>query len=144
MNVADEGNFFLDSNIWLYALSTKVSEPATDKKRKIAIELTRCSGIVISFQVINEVCTNAIKKLKFTESEALELIQDFYDGCAVIESSQALSLQAAELRTQYRFSFWDSLIVAAAVQSEVSILYPEDMQNGLSVNNQLKIINPFT
>lgn len=76
MNVADEGDFFLDSNIWLYALSTKVAELAIDKRRQTAIELTQRSSIVLSFPVINEVCINAIKKLKFIESEALELVQN--------------------------------------------------------------------
>jgi predicted nucleic acid-binding protein len=143
MNVVYEGDFFLDSNIWLYALSHEVGNPTAEAKRISAIELTQRSGIVISFQVINEVCINAIKKLKFTQSEILELIQDFYAGCIVIESSQDLSVQAARLRSQYQLSFWDSLIVAAAIQSGVSVLYSEDMQSGLNVNNQLKIINPF-
>lgn len=144
MNVVYKGDFFLDSNIWLYALSKEADDPAAEAKRKSAIELTQRSGIVISFQVINEVCVNAIKKLGFTQSEVVELIQDFYNGCIVIESSQALSIHAAQLRTQYQFSFWDSLIVAAAIQSEVTALYSEDMQGGLNISNQLEIINPFS
>lgn len=143
MNAGYESNFFLDSNVWLYALSKEVDDPTAEEKRKIAIELTQRSGIVISFQVINEVCVNAIKKLKFTQSEVLELIQDLYSGCIVVESSQRLSIQATQLRTQYQFSFWDSLIVASAIRAEVTVLYSEDMQSGLIVNNELEIIDPF-
>jgi predicted nucleic acid-binding protein len=108
MNVVYEGDFFLDSNIWLYALSQAADNSAAEAKRKSAIELTQRSGIVISFQVINEVCVNA-----------------------------------AQLRTRYQCSFWDSLIVAAAIQSGVTALYSEDMQSGLNISNQLEIINPF-
>jgi predicted nucleic acid-binding protein len=124
-------------------LSQTADDSAAEAKRKSALELAQRSGVVISFQVINEVCVDAIKKLGFTRDEIVELIQDFYNGCIVIESSQALSVHAAQLRTQYRFSFWDSLIVAAAIQSGVTALYSEDMQSGLNISNQLEIINPF-
>lgn len=39
--------------------------------------------------------------------------------------------------------FYDSLIVASALESECTILYSEDMQPGLVIENQLKIVNPF-
>ncbi len=39
--------------------------------------------------------------------------------------------------------FYDSLIVATALESECTILYSEDMQDGLLIENQLKIVNPF-
>lgn len=41
------------------------------------------------------------------------------------------------------FSFWDSLIVASAILGEASILYSEDMQVGLIIENALQIVNPF-
>ena len=50
---------------------------------------------------------------------------------------------AVYLRMLYRLSFWDSLIVACAVQSDVPILYSEDMQHGLIVSEKLEIVNPF-
>ena len=143
MTVACKDSFFMDSNIWLYAFAEKAEDSVTNEKRRIAIELTQQSGIVISFQVINEVCVNAIKKLSFTAEETLELIEDFYNGCIVIESSRGLSFRATELRTKYQISFWDSLVVAAAIQAEVLTLYSEDMQNGLTINDSVQIVNPF-
>jgi predicted nucleic acid-binding protein len=143
MIVTYEVDLFIDSNIWLYALSKDTVDKNIDRKRKIAISLTQREGIVVSTQIVNEVCANAIKKLSFVESEVLELIQDFYEGCIVIEQNHALLVEASNLRIRHRFSFWDSLIVAAALQSNVKILYSEDMQDGLRVNNQLEINNPF-
>lgn len=143
MTAAYKGRCFIDSNIWLYALSTRIGDSTVDEKRETALKLTQRSGIAISFQVINEVCVNAVKKLNFTPEEILELIEDFYDGCVVIESSKQLSFKATNLRTKYQISYWDSSIVAAALQAQVPVLYSEDMQSRLLVDDSVQIINPF-
>jgi len=52
-------------------------------------------------------------------------------------------LKASDLRSRYSFSFWDGLILASALFADAEILYSEDMQNGLTVENKLKIVNPF-
>jgi predicted nucleic acid-binding protein len=54
-----------------------------------------------------------------------------------------MHLQAQQLRENYCFSFWDSLIVAAALKANCETLYSEDMQDGLLVNKTLRIINPL-
>lgn len=50
---------------------------------------------------------------------------------------------ASQLRMQYALSFWDSSIVAGSLEADATILYSEDMQHGLIINNQVTIINPF-
>ena len=50
---------------------------------------------------------------------------------------------ASSLRQQYSFSFWDSLIIASALEAGVTLLYSEDMQDGILVAGTLEIINPF-
>ena len=42
-----------------------------------------------------------------------------------------------------KVSFWDSLIVASAIENQCSILYTEDMQNGQIIEDRLKIVNPI-
>jgi hypothetical protein len=54
-----------------------------------------------------------------------------------------LLLKASTLREQYAFSFWDSMIVSSALHANVSVLYSEDMQDGLVVENRMRIINPL-
>ena len=124
---------FLDSNIWLYVLLNIQNEQNTDRKREISISLTDSKGIVISTQVVNEVCVNLLRKASFNEEQIKELIQDFYDRCTVIELNFEIITDASNLRLQYSFSFWDSLIVASALYAKVGILYSEDMQDGLIV-----------
>jgi predicted nucleic acid-binding protein len=43
----------------------------------------------------------------------------------------------------YGFSFYDSLIVASALEMKCDVLYSEDLQNGQQIGKQLTIVNPF-
>ena len=45
---------------------------------------------------------------------------------------------------KYSLSYWDSMIVAAALEASCTVLYSEDMQNGLLVDQRLRIMNPLT
>jgi predicted nucleic acid-binding protein len=47
------------------------------------------------------------------------------------------------ISNKYQFSWWDSLIIATALENNCEILYSEDMQNGLVIENTLTIVNPF-
>ena len=129
---------FIDSNIWLYAFTD--DDP---RKKDIAQTLIKTSQPVISAQIINEVCVNLIKRAKFPEAQINELIETFYQKYDVIELYKGLLLSASQLRQEYAPSYWDSIIVAAALASDVKRLYSEDMQHGLIIRESLQIINPF-
>ena len=129
---------FIDSNIWLYAFTDEDL-----KKKDIAQSLIKSSRPVISVQVINEVCVNMIKRLNFPEKQINELVETFYQKYEVIELHKGLLLSASQLRQDYVFSYWDSMIVAAALASDVNILYSEDMQHKLIIRETLQIVNPF-
>lgn len=131
--------YFLDSNIWIYAFANN-QDP---RKQGIAANLIDAPGVIISTQVINEVSVNLLKKSAFTEDQIQELIDSFYQGCQVIEFDRALLRLASDLRTRYSISYWDSLIIASALTSGTTTIYTEDMQNGLLINQQLQIVNPF-
>lgn len=53
-------------------------------------------------------------------------------------------LYAWEIRLKYKFSYWDSLIIASALESNCSALYTEDLQHGQVIEKKLKILNPFS
>jgi predicted nucleic acid-binding protein len=48
-----------------------------------------------------------------------------------------------DLNIRHHLSYWDSLIIAAALEANCAILYSEDRQHGQLFNNQLTIVNPF-
>jgi predicted nucleic acid-binding protein len=129
---------FIDSNVFLYALSTQ-----DISKQKTASALILGDGVAISTQVINEVCNNLLKKLNFSEAEITQFIGSCFKRYAVVELSHPLLSAASALRSRHNFSFYDSLIVAAAQSAQVSVLYSEDMQHGLVVDEKLTILNPF-
>lgn len=65
------------------------------------------------------------------------------DISRVVQISEDVIREAISLKEKYRFSFLDACIVAAAFCGNCSILYSEDMQHNLIVEEVLTIINPF-
>ena len=127
---------FVDTNIWLYSF-------IKSEKTDIAKNIIGLCDIVISVQVINEICVNLIKKAGFSEKSIFSLIESLYKRYSVSELSREILLQASSIRERYKFSFWDSIIAASALDSEADFLISEDMQNGFNFENKLRIINPF-
>lgn len=136
---------FVDSNVWLYSLMTDpdTADLEDTRKQSIATQLIRLSDLAISTQVINEVCSVLVRKTASTESQIKQVIQELYDSCTVVNLSADILLNASDLRVSYGFSFWDGLIVASALSVHASTLYSEDMHDGLVVEQQLTIVNPF-
>jgi predicted nucleic acid-binding protein len=131
---------FIDTNIWLYAF-TVGNDPEKTVRAKRLIEAQ--STVFVSTQVINEACVNLIKKAHFSEQQVQQLIESFYAKYVVVELSKQLLLKASTLREQHALSFWDSIIVASALATTATVLYSEDMQDGLAVEQRLRIVNPF-
>ena len=144
MNVGEMTQYFIDSNIWLYRFIVNTNDANSIKKQQIATSITSQENLLVSTQVINEVCANLIRKAGFDNSQIQTLIKEFAEGCEILPLSLETIQYAAKLRNNYSLSFWDSLIIASAILGKASILYSEDMQNGLIINNTLQIVNPFS
>lgn len=130
---------FVDANIWLYAFM----EGQDVGKSALAQTLVRRDYLVVSTQVINEVCVNLIKKAKLEETRIQGIIEDFYLKHIVVRLDKDILLKASELRVRYKFSYWDSLVVASALAANASVLYSEDMDTSLIVEGRLRIANPL-
>jgi predicted nucleic acid-binding protein len=131
---------FVDTNIWLYAF---IEGNAPQKPVRAKALLEASPAVIVSPQVVNEVCVNLRKKAQCSEPQVQQLIEVFYAKYGMVEMSKALLLRVSTLRERFAFSFWDSTIVASALHAEASVLYSEDMQEGLVVENRVRIINPF-
>lgn len=134
-----KGLSFTDSNVWLYSFIV-TQDP---NKTVIANQIIQSGSICLSNQVINEVCTNLIKKQSFDETRIKQVIARFYFAHLVVDLNEQILLSASDLRARYNFSFWDGVIVASALAANAQTLYTEDMHDGLLVENKLKIVNPF-
>ena len=132
---------FVDTNIWLYSLIQRVE--ADDRHQQATDFLLQLASPVVNSQVIREICSNLIKKVNMPEEQLRVLIHGWYQDCEVITSNAAQHLLASRLRKSYSFSYWDSLIVAAAIDAGCTSLFSEDMQHGQTIEDCLTIINPF-
>ena len=72
-----------------------------------------------------------------------KFLRDFLAAYTVHNQTTDDLLTAASLRSDYSFSYRDSLIIASAIHYQCHVLYSEDMQDGLFVYDDLQIINPF-
>ncbi len=131
------GEFFVDSNIWLYAFMDD-----TSPKHARALQLIDGDGIVLSTQVLNEVCSNLIRKARYTETEIQQTIDNFRERYPILDVTPSVIRQASVLRESYKFSYWDSLVISTALDADCSTVYSEDMQDGLRVGG-LVIKNPL-
>ncbi|MEE9325646.1 MAG: PIN domain-containing protein [Cocleimonas sp.] len=134
---------FIDSNIWLYAL---IEEQSSDDAFKHTLSknlFLESDDIQISTQVVNEVAINLMRKTNKDNDYIFTFIHDLVSTYTVHHQTSAELITAATLRLNYSLSYWDSLIVASAINHECTVLYSEDMQDGLLVHDSLKIINPF-
>jgi predicted nucleic acid-binding protein len=129
---------FIDTNIWLYAFV----ETDDEQKSVAAKSVIQKPDVVVSIQVINEVCVNMLRKASLPEKDIQALIIAFYEKYTVTDIDRVTLLKASELREKYSLSYWDSLIVANALNADCAILYSEDMQDGLQVEQKLTVINP--
>jgi predicted nucleic acid-binding protein len=133
---------FLDTNVIVYA-----HDRSSGKKNTIAIEIMeylweRKKG-VISVQVMQEfyVCVTT-KILKPLPLKVAGNILEYLLNWDLIINDEYITIKAINLQEKYRFSFWDSLIVQSAIQSQAYTLFSEDLSDGQIIEN-VKIVNPF-
>ncbi|HQC73263.1 MAG TPA: PIN domain-containing protein [Candidatus Competibacteraceae bacterium] len=131
------GDAFIDSNVWLYAFMDESSP-----KHAPAKALIEQDRVVLSTQVVNEVCNNLIRKAGYTEPEIQQTIQNWAAVYQILDVTLPMIRQASVLRIAYRLSYWDSLILATAQDAGCSVVYSEDMQDGLRIG-ALTLRNPF-
>ncbi len=134
---------FVDTNILLYALIQSSDAQGDGRHQQATDFLCQLTRPVINSQVIRETCANLIKKAKMPEDSVQSLLKGWYRDSEVIASNVAQYLLASKLRANGAFSYWDSMIVAAALDAGCAILYSEDMQHRQQVKGQLTILNPF-
>ncbi len=130
---------FIDSNVLIYAVSR--NSPKCEIARKLLIENTE--HITISSQVINEFINICIKKNVMTLDSTFKYAEEFmeifnFGGIKKIEVKSAI-----QIKKKYKYSYWDCLIIASALENDCSILYTEDLQHGQIIEKKLKIVNPF-
>jgi predicted nucleic acid-binding protein len=133
---------FFDTNILVYLFD---GGNAQKRDRALAVyrEAVLHEAVVLSAQVLNEFFVvsrrNPIKAMSV--ESAGRAVRDF-SRFPVIALDGELTLKGIERMKTSQISFWDSLIVEAALRAKAQVLYSEDLQHGM-VFDTLQVINPF-
>lgn len=135
--------FFLDTNIFVYTFDTKAPAKAKRAARLIRQAADTGEGVV-SYQVVQEFFNVAFRRFSrpMNVAEAEQYLVTVFRPLLAVHSSPTLYVEALRVSGKYRLSWYDSLIVAAALQAQCGMLYSEDLQHGQELEG-LRIENPF-
>jgi predicted nucleic acid-binding protein len=135
--------FFIDTNVFIYHL-----DASDARKHKAAEKIVRgalsAGNACISHQVVQECLNVALRKAQVALSldAARAYLETVLAPLMQVSASEALYQRALDVQGRWRFSFYDSLIVAAALAAGCRTLLSEDLQHGQRVE-QLTVVNPF-
>ena len=135
--------YFLDTNVFVYSFDPDAPQKQIIAKRLIQSALADGNGL-ISYQVVQEFLNVAtrkfVKPLSLTDCQ--EYLQTVLNPLCSVFVTIELYQMALKMRDRYNYSFYDSLIIAAAIDAGCSRLYSEDLQHNQQISG-LIILNPF-
>jgi len=131
---------FVDTNVLVY---TDDQDSPTKQATSLELfeRLARERSGVVSTQVLQEYFVASTRKLGLEEELARRKVQ-LFGGLGVVVLDVPQILGAIDLVRLHRFSFWDALIIQAALDANCRVLYSEDLQPNRAIRG-LRIRNPF-
>lgn len=132
---------FVDTNVIVYAHIVNEQH-----KHEAALALLRDnladSRLWISSQILSEFYS-AMSKNKYEHENIAEYILALMQNMNVSSLTPETVKKALQLKGKYQFSYWDSLMLASALERNCSIVYTEDLQHDQIIEGTLTIKNPF-
>ncbi|PYU44649.1 MAG: VapC toxin family PIN domain ribonuclease [Acidobacteria bacterium] len=128
---------FFDANVLIYAV-------AENDPRSAQAEVLLASGGVLSVQILNEFVSVTRRKILMSWSDVSEALDAFRVLCPsplpiTIEIHEA----ALKIAEKHGYNIYDALVIAAALEAGCTTLYSENLHDGLTIDGQLTIRNPF-
>jgi predicted nucleic acid-binding protein len=135
--------YFLDTNIFVYSFDSNEHTKSSIACELIQGALKEQTGC-ISSQVIQEFLNVSTRKFKppLATEDSLKYLNTVLSPLCEIYASIELYRKTIETYKRWKYSFYDSMIITAAIQTNCSVLYSEDMQHNQNIQS-LTIINPF-
>jgi len=127
---------FIDTNVLIYLLSADSAK--ADRAEEIIL-----NGGIISVQVLNELTNVALRKLGMAWPEINDILSLIRSVCPVEPLTVETHDRGRHVAERYKLSLYDSMIVAAALMAGCSTVYSEDTRDGLLIDDQVRICNPF-
>jgi len=130
-----ESKVFFDTNVLLHQFSEDAA------KAKASEDVIRGGG-VISVQVLNEFALAGRRKLGLSWAIVREILGEYRDNLTIVPLTIDTHVLGIALAERYQLNVYDSMIVAAAQLAGCTVLYSEDMQDGLIIDG-LTVRNPY-
>ena len=127
---------FIDTNVLVYVASD-------DPVKAGRAEKIIADGGTISVQVLNELANVARRKMRMSWSETHTLLSAIRALLPVQPITVETHETGLELAERYGLSIYDAMIAASARNAECDTLWSEDMHEGMVIQDQLRIANPF-
>jgi predicted nucleic acid-binding protein len=133
---------FVDTNVLIYAEDTDAKTKHA-VARDLLVRLWDERDGALSVQVLQEFYVTATRKLKkpLSSAKALEIVEQYLTW-TVVENTGKLLTSAIDLQQRHHLSFWDAMVVQAALEAGCRTLYSEDLNAGQRFG-ALLIVNPF-
>ncbi len=137
-----EDKVFIDTNIIIYAYDLTAGKKH-ETARLIITDLWDSGLGVISTQVLQEFFVNVVQKIPkpIDKQQAKEIVRDFLKWHVVVNTGDSI-IDATDICLRFGYSFWDSMIIEAAIKGGATVLISEDLQDGQNVSG-VTIKNPF-
>ena len=127
---------FVDTNVLVYLASGDAAK--ADRAEAIVR-----NGGVVSVQVLNEFTHVARRKMGLSWPDTRVFLPVVRDLLTVHPPTVDIHETGLALAERHGFATWDAMIVAAALHADCDTLWSEDMQDGMLVDNRLRIRDPF-
>ena len=129
---------FIDTNVFIYIQRTDKPD-----KTSISEKTIDCFDCVASTQVLNEVCNILTRKYPSSKEKVKRVLRSIQESCAMVTITNDYPARALDYHFKYSLSYYDALMVVAALDADCKYLISEDMQDGLVIDKKLQIINIY-
>ena len=138
------GRFFLDTNVFVYSFDSSSPKKALRATKLIRSAIENRGGIV-SYQVVQEFFNVAFRRFAkpMSHADAEQYLSTTFRPLLSVHSSPALYGEALRIGARFQLAWYDSLIVASAIEGQCDLLYSEDFQDGQQIG-RVTISNPFS
>jgi len=135
--------YFLDTNIIIYSFDHQ-DEGKREISRALIADGLEKRNTSISYQVVQEFINVSTRKFEkqLTKEDCRMFIEQVLHPIWHVYPSKELIFSALNISEKWKYSFYDSLIIASAIEASSTVLYTEDLQHGQQIDN-VKIVNPF-
>jgi predicted nucleic acid-binding protein len=129
---------FIDTNVLVYAYSENDLH-----KKALSVYVLDAYECIASTHILNEFCNVCIKKLHFPIERIHRSLDEILDVCGLFVVNEHIIHNALDVHERYQTSYYDSVVIASALECKCNFLLSEDLQDGQIIDNKLTIVNPF-